>query len=250
MADNIAKLDLDALKDNPNAHVLVTGPNVRVRGLITAPLSISAASRYTNVLESQAQESLSDKISGGLGAAGAALSVMGAGNLAGSIPSFTLRTAEQSADTYQTSERPSFTVELIFVALRSNDDVRIPVSKLYKATMPTFSKQGAANFLQAPLGYQSKGMSAQGTCAVRVGTWFQATWQLIKNVSFTFSREVTVNGYPLYASGSITFEPYRMISVDELLGYMLLNRASSGSGGTGEGSSAGNNRTNDPEFPS
>ena len=230
-------IDFDFLQKTPSARILIAPTvltrasrvsNVEisggVRAFITSDLTISAASRYNSPLESQKQNSMSETVAG-IGAI--AQRVIPWAELREKISGFTLRSVGQSVATYSATEKPTFNVSLLFVATRSDDDVRKKVAALYDMVMPSFAGFGFDDLVRAPLNYapgDNKG--ATGTIAVQVGSWFQALDQIMTNVTFTFSKESIPNGSPLYAHGSISFEPYRVISAEELRGYMLLGKGS------------------------
>ena len=212
----MGNIDLDSLiTANPRAEILIAGDGVNVKAFIISELKISGGNSYNNPLSSNQQESI-DKTAGAAQALiGSAAAKFGYTDL----PSFSLRTVGQSVNTWTGSERPVFSIDVLFVALRADDDVMLPVKALYKAVFPTFSDEGNGSVIIPPMKYLPQGKTARGTVAVKIGTWFQATNLLIKSVSFTFSKETLPTGKLLYASGSINFEPYRVLSYDEINGW-------------------------------
>ena len=71
----------------------------------------------------------------------------------------------------------------------------------------------------APLGYiagdprdSSKG---KGTFSVKIGEWFHARNCVMKTVNFTFSEQTLKSGRPLYATGTIEFEPHQTLTFKE-----------------------------------
>lgn len=63
-----------------------------------------------------------------------------------------------------------------------------------------------------------KNLGIRGGWSVKCGNWFEANDLILTNTNLTFSKERTRYG-PLTATVDCTFEPYRLISEDEYLGY-------------------------------
>lgn len=207
------KLNIDKLKTNPAALIVISAPGVLVNGYITSEISIDGSAEWNMALQNGAQENLGNVVN----RAGAIF-----GQASGrpvSIPSPT--PVEQSVASWTGTAKPLFTIQLVFVALRETDDVRNACYNLYKTVYPTADKIGLRTFLKPPLGYATSGLTAQGTADIRVGRWFYARGQIMKNVNFSYSKQTIANGTPLYASGSISFEPFRNITIGDLRGYMF-----------------------------
>jgi hypothetical protein len=214
----------------------------RVQGLLQGEFTISGGNQFNTPLASSSQEGLSQKLNVGKAAIEAvATNVTGQQVSLGS--QIQLKTLAQTANFWTGSEKPKFSIDLLFIALRRGDDVRDQVDSLYRTVFPTLGKGGV--FLQAPYNYSVDGAGrARGTFAIKLGEWFRATRQVMTNVSFTFSQEmVPLDGgsggggilsigdgvinqeptkfAPLFARGSIQFEPYRDITYNEFRGYFL-----------------------------
>lgn len=201
----------------------------RVQGLLQGEFTISGGNQFNSPLASSAQEGLSQKLNIGKTAIeGVASNLTGKQVSLG--PQIQLKTLIQTANFWTGSEKPKFSIDLLFISLRRGDDVREWVDPLYRTVFPTLGKGGL--FLQAPYNYNVSGNgNARGTFALQLGTWFRATRQVMTNVSFTFSQEqVPLDGTPtteptqfapLFARGSIQFEPYRDITYNEFRGYFL-----------------------------
>lgn len=187
----------------------------------------------------------------------------------------------QTSDSWQGSQKPSFNVDLLFLALNSNCDPREPVRHLLRGAYPsgmigksdnaitstaltvsngitnilanlaggvigTVSnvfggdknlgtqitnqiKQGQSDSIGqvAPFGFglvMDNGQllpKANTTCSLKIGKWFRAMGLVIDSVNPTFSREVTPDGFPLYARCSVTLSPYRMITAQEMMDYFI-----------------------------
>lgn len=209
----MAKLNIDALRANPAALVVISAPGVLVNGYITSEIAIDGTSEYNTPLESQAQNSLND--------AKNRITAL-AGNVTGKpISIASPQSVEQSVVSWVGTAKPHFNLQLVFVALRETDDVRKATFDLYKTVYPSSDKIVAGTFFKPPLGYATAGLASQGTCTIQVGRWFRATQQVMKNVNFSYSKQTIASGAPLYAHGSISFEPYRAITIGDLRGYMF-----------------------------
>ena len=75
--------------------------------------------------------------------------------------------------------------------------------------------------MRSPGNYDSLTGYDGGYMDVAIGKWFKATKQILLSVDFEFSSEVISSGRPLYATGKITFEPFRLISNKEYQGYFI-----------------------------
>lgn len=203
-----AKLDIDALVDNPNARTIIALPGgVQVVGFIQNDIQISGGNDFNNPFENQAQNAINEKLQ--------ILQAVAGRFLGDKIRQFTIKTVDQSALFWTGSQIPTFNLQLAFVALREGDDIRDSVEKLYSAVMPTFLDVKATSTINAPLGYLPRGRVADGTITAQIGTWFRASRLVITNVDFTFSQETIENGSPLAAEGSIQLRPFRAISFNE-----------------------------------
>ena len=112
------------------------------------------------------------------------------------------------------SSKPTFALELMFVAIRKGEDPRRQVSAFLEGVYPTEVTLG---MLGAPWGYSP--IKKTGMFAVSIGNWFKATNQVLKSVDFNVSKETIETGMPLYASGNISFEPYQDITVSDIKSY-------------------------------
>lgn len=201
----------------------------RLNALFQGEFSISGGNSFNTPLASSGLENLSEKINIGKTVIQSAANQIGANVNVGS--QVQLKTLSMTSNYWVGSEKPKFTLDLLFIALKRGDDVRDMVEPLYESVFPTVAKGGI--YIRAPFGYNvdSQGQ-AIGTFAVQLGTWFRATKQVMTGVNFTYSKEMipldgAVNGTeatkfaPLYARGSIAFEPYRDITFNEFKGYYI-----------------------------
>lgn len=135
-----------------------------------------------------------------------------------------IRHLKETVLSYNSTERPEFTLSLMFVALNRNDDVREKARLLMEGCMPVRSPQG---LLDPPWGYSiNPSEEAIGEkFAVTIGDWFKAANQILTEASFQFSREVIETGNPLYARGSIRFKSFKQLYADELKNFFPLRTA-------------------------
>jgi len=231
------KFDLEELTSNPNARVIIALDNVRANkrsneakrlsnkpslpgvGWMEGNRQIGGGNEFSTPLDVSIQNEKLNRIIKVVKAVG------------GIQPKLFVQTTK----TWESSQTPNFTINMTFVAIRKDDDVRVPVRSLLSTVYPV----GTYGFMSAPLGYklgaiealkklvsgQGKKAAAQvvtpvGTIFCEIGRWFRAPNQVARSVDFTFSKEVHSNGTPLYASGSISFEPFRAISFDEIDQYI------------------------------
>jgi len=203
-----------------NSRIIISGVyNGPVVGVISQELTFSASNAFNTPLESASQQALSETLMGAQAAAGNIAAKLGYKGGALSKP-FTLRTVEQSVKAWTGSDLPVFNVLLKIVAMKETDDVRAAVANLLSSVSPTFQSFGLSANVAPPLNYLPQGMTAQGTITVAIGRWFKAHQQVMMSVTPTFSRETIQSGAPLYCDVAISFTPYRMISVTELMGYI------------------------------
>ncbi len=137
----------------------------------------------------------------------------------------TIKNRNETTLSWVQSKKPQFTLELLFLALKSGDDPRVNVVRLLEGVFPI---KGNAFVMQPPWKYDIKKSgnttdvkSTGGKIAVKIGKWFLATNQVLTNVDFDISTQVTDNGYPLYCTGSISFEPDKDIFASEVASFFL-----------------------------
>lgn len=238
----MANITLEKLLNNNLSRILISIPEVQVqvplkakqrqtvKAFVGHDFAIGGGANFNNPLENQALTNLQQKIQAaqsiGLEALSQGSSVLG--SLESKIKdmasgsNFSVGNVTQTLEFWSSSEKPQFSINILFVALKETDDVRKLVAPLYDTVYPQFGKLGFARTTSAPLGYRpfAGGSNALGTIDVQIGTWFTATQQIMKRVDFTFSKETIASGNPLYAYGTISFQPYRMISAEELRKYI------------------------------
>jgi len=199
----------------------------RIRAVVLGDFTISAGNDFNSPLATSALENLSQKANILKGAVQSGLNKAGVNKDLGGQINF--KNQAQTTLFWTGSKKPTFNLDLLFITLSRGYDVREEVLKLYESVFPTKGLRGLT--LNAPLGYDGTG---RGTFAVQLGTWFRARNLVMTSVNFTFSQSQTIiNGIPgqpddansrfapLYARGSISFEPFRDIFFNEFKGYFI-----------------------------
>lgn len=64
------------------------------------------------------------------------------------------------------------------------------------------------------LGYQN---NVEGTCRLEIGSWFHAGGLVPVSANFSISNLTTRMGYPLYATGTVTFETHKDLRAKDYL---------------------------------
>lgn len=220
MAENKFQLNIERMIANENYKVVIAGLGSKpVTGFLQDDIKFGGGNNYNNPFESEAQQKLSDVINKGVPAVAGVAKSFGY-----NVPTsqFSLKSFDQTIESWTGSQKPSFSMRLTFLALGPDDDVTDPVRKIMRAVMPTGNR-----LVTAPLGYGVQitnkdglpGLAAHGTLAIRVGKWFQALGQICRKAQPTISKECIASGLPLYSIVEFEFEPYRAISYSEFLGY-------------------------------
>lgn len=209
-------LDIDKLNTFTDARILISAGNFKDErnfiaiGFITGEFSVGGNNEFKSLFEFSAQAALQDLTQ-----------TIGALTGIDSLAKFRVQTVEQTVQSWVSSGIPSFTVPMIFVALKPGDDVRAPIRNLSTTVYPTFSGDDGGT-IRPPLDYSIDfGSKADGTIAVQIGNWFRAPQQIMKSINFTLSKEITEDGFPLFAQGQIEFQPFRMISTEIFQSYLI-----------------------------
>ena len=207
-----AKLDLDALANSANSKIQITGAHFKgFVGYTIGEFRFGGSNTFNSPFDSQ---------SGSLETAQQIATLTG--------KSVQLKNVNQTVAFWTASNKPEFTIDMIFIAYRSGLDPRKNVAQLIKAVYPAsvsesgevFGKKIVGGLIAAPLRYSLKGGVPQNTVTLLLGSWFAASGLLIKSVDFAFSREIVEGGFPLYAQGNVAFEAARQVSAGTVAGYI------------------------------
>lgn len=203
-------LYLDKVMQDPNRLVqLVTPSNGVVKGFITSDFTVSGGSDWND------PSSTSDLLEKGNRAWSSFTQAANA--LGTSFANQRVVSTMDSVYTWQGSKRPSFTVDLIFVAVREGDDVRDPARRLLAAAYP--DRSGLS--LTAPGGYTTDAFGrATNTCILKVGKWFLSRDLVIEDVTANFSKAILKSGLPKHCMLTVSFSPYRVPDKDTMSGYL------------------------------
>lgn len=206
-------LDLEALESGqvPDAKLYIVTPNDSITGFLTEAVTVAGAAQWEGKQPGHLESA--DEISR---TAHSALSLFG---MAPSQMSMT--SIASTRKHWLSSESPSIPINFLIVAYKDGMDVRQKVAALLKTVYPSgpaASIAGVDLFLSAPNNYKFTGLdSASGLISLKIGRWFQAKNLLMEDVSATFSKQVTQNGYPLYAEVSCTLTPWKLLTADEAI---------------------------------
>ena len=123
--------------------------------------------------------------------------------------------SSELAETWVKSSVPKFSIDFLLLAHNADKAVKHVelIKKLQASVLPAAGGNGG---LLPPLGYKNDG---SGTISLTVGTWFSATGLIMDSISYTPSKQVMSNGYPLYWNCSVTLYPYKAITIDQFERY-------------------------------
>lgn len=231
------KFDIDNLLSQLNNRVIISGDNLSesrgdllnapgVTGIMTNDFSISVSNDFGSLMQ---QNAMLENISNTIGrAATTGAAVFDNDKLGEFVQGLAPRSLLHTVATWSGSSKPAFPISMLFLKLRSRDDIGRKVRSLYRTVLPSrainlpVAGKAALSTIRAPLGYfPTSESTAQGTLALQIGQWFKATNLICRSVDFTFSKEVSTDGFPLYATGTIILEPFRMITYEEFEAYFI-----------------------------
>lgn len=191
---------------NFNRIILQGMPGPTVTAFVTSDFSFGTSSEYNAEWEFEKQKPLAEAFN-------RLTSVINAGGA--DIAQISLKSLSQTISTWTGTEKPQFNIDLLFVSYDPNVRPLDRVRDLMGGIFP----ESLGMVLVAPMKYAPGLKSASGIWNIKIGTWFDAPYQILRQVNPTFSKEVTPDGRPLYAKVNVVFEPYRMISYNEFKSY-------------------------------
>lgn len=217
------KFFLDILRENENAKILIGFPKVGsagVRETITAyiagNLTIGGTAAYSEP-GTEVYGDLAQSFNRGLNQVGA----LTAGMESFGVPSMINRqfkTIQSTIATWTHSEKFIFTLNFRFYAFAKEDDVRVPVRRFLECVYPVFETE-VPGLVRAPNEYD---FTMKSCLSVRIGKWFRTPpLFIVKNTRWDMSKETITGGNPLFAEGTVTFEAYRMLSAEEVSGFLI-----------------------------
>lgn len=187
------------------------GGNLTFKSIIVSELSIGGGANYESLFDTSAQEALSKKL-----AQAQQLTQLWKENIR-------MVTFQQTVLSYINTDKLKFSVDVALMATKPSDDILTPFVDLQKLVTPRSLSTGWSAVMQSPTDYKVEMTTgkASGTATIRYSTWFIARDQLITNVHWTPSKVVIKAGRPLFIVGQITFEPFRVITQEEMAGYFV-----------------------------
>lgn len=220
------KFFLDILRENENAKILIGFPklgNPGARETITAyiagNLTLGGTASYSEP-GVEAYGNWTQSFNRGINQVGA----LAAGGEDFGIPSMINRqfkTIQSTIATWTHSEKFIFTLNFRFYAFAKEDDVRVPVRRFLECVYPVFEDK-VPGMVRAPNEYD---FTPKTCLSVRVGRWFKTPpLFIVKRATWDFSKETITGGNPLYVEGSVTFEAYRMLSAEEVSGFLITGK--------------------------
>lgn len=210
--------------NNPDLKVMMTipGGGKPVEALLINDFMFSGSSEYTNLME-QVAEAYISKID-----VAKAMVLAAAPSQAVRLSKMSPRLIDQTILRWSGGGRPTFPISLMFIETKNGErSVRENVQRMYSTVFPQEgnaigSGKISARTYGAPLGYIGTALEKSvGLISLKIGKWFLATGLVASGVNFTFSKEVTPDGGPLFATGDITLESYRIMTNDEVQKFFL-----------------------------
>lgn len=208
-------LFIDVLRDSPNARVVIDATasgGARIVGFVMSDFVFSGRNYFNSAMEAL------------LGGAGSATIGKGNSIMSGAISAYNLlggqavsRTLSggDSTSAWIGSDRPKFTLPLLFLAVNPGDNPLETARQLMQFVYPTGNPNGV---LIAPLNYVPDFYSRGGGCVgVQIGNWFRTPRLfIVKSVQLTISQRTDPGGMPLYVGATVEFEAQRTMVYDEV----------------------------------
>jgi hypothetical protein len=230
-------LEVTKLMANPDAQVIIhvyrgAGIGSKTSGVKSDPI-IGFVSKDISLGSSADWQSPMDTVGGALktfqslinlagAAVGSAMDYFGMGG----ISQKSLRAYATTVVDYMGTNKPTFTLPLIFPAIKSSDDPREKVLRLLECVYPSGEGWGSETLMEAPLNYTRLLTQPQsGYVDVQIGQWLRLHWLVISNVDTTFSKEVTRDrGVPLYAEATVAFTFIKTPNIREVRSWFSSER--------------------------
>lgn len=193
-------LDLDALQNTPNAIIRLSLPEQgrMFRSFIMDNLTIAGSANFTTPFEDAMQGGL-DKVNNTAAAASIAMDTSAA---------MQYKSIGQTLSMYQSSDRPTFGISMIFLTTRKNqgnDQKAIELaSMVYPETGAVNEAYASGNAPSGDIHSDSVGLTDQlkppgnyrpvngkpgGTWMLELGNWFRATELILLSSSLEVSKE-------------------------------------------------------------
>lgn len=217
MAAETAVLNyFDKLINKYTKVVFVNDRGDRVESFIREDFAFQNTARFQSAFDQEKLQKL-----GGIGtAAGGVINALTGSRL----NQINTTSAALTIATWQGTDKPTFNLQLLFVAYKKGYDVLENVKTLLKGVYPDGLMEYSAGLVwNAPLSYTPRGLAgADGTWSVAIGQWFYAPFQIFTGVNPRISKHVVADGKPLYAEVMVSFEPYRILTSKEFFEYFKI----------------------------
>jgi hypothetical protein len=215
----VANLDFQTnyealMSEDSNYKVTISGLyGGSVEGILNAAVPIASANEFDSAKLALSKIPLFGKVFDAASSIGEVMRISG---------NDTAMSIEQTRKVWQESRVPQLSFEVTFWNINpqgpAKDKPINKVQRIYSGLMPTKRDD---LIVSAPLGYKftnDKG-DAVGTMGLRMGKWFLAGGLVMMDANFTPSLEISSDGTPLYYTGTVTLEPYKMLTYGEFLGW-------------------------------
>ena len=213
-------LIIEEVLNSRDYTVEISGPGGVVKGLVNSPLAVNINSQYDSLFDMTMGQQLSQKYAQAAywaGGVGSKLHINWMKNL----------TQKSFIQVFQTVRRwtgttlSDLSVSLLLVNYKGTNLIS-RIRSLAAASSPTLE----GHRLKSPGGYApslENLNTAPGSYALRFSSWFNVRRKclLLSAMSFTPSKEIDTNGYPLFVDVSLTFEPFRMLTKDMVESWLV-----------------------------
>ena len=205
------KLFIDDLYGNfTHSQIMITGAVNLHAFVVDETFQISGSANYESTLDKQIE---------GLIESNTKLAT--AHRLAVDFGGIQMKNIESTILGWTGSEKPRFNVTVMLPSIDPGKaESNYNSAKLLTAGLYPLGGNDAKVRLTPPNGYSK--LTGAGRISVKIGNWFLATKQVLTGVDLNYSKEVTPEEYPTYITGTISFEPDRMLTSDTLMEYYIL----------------------------
>lgn len=201
--------------ENPALTVRISGPDgsgFSLKGLIESETSFTMSNQYTDGLEEAA------------GQASATGIMNAAANVFGKSQSL-IKNISQTISQWSGTSKPQLPVTITLINTSSKSDIVGKVKKLMILQAPSVGMMSISH----PTDYSgelisgglssSSSVKVKGTWIVEIGRWLRVDRLILLDANAVFSKEITVDGQPLYARVQLTFQPCILPDKDVIAGY-------------------------------
>jgi len=239
-------LEITKLQNNPDAQIIIhvvrgseIMPTGRVReytdpivGFISTDVSLSSGADWQSPMDTLGGtlKTIQNLMNVGQSIVNAIVDKIGLG---GFTQTALLAYAMTAVD-YMGTNKPTFSLPLIFPAVREVDDPRQKILRLLECVYP--SEEGIGDvIMRAPIGYaRGRAQGAlgfdlseptKGYVNVQIGQWAKLEKLVINSVDSTFSKEIVrSSGVPLYAKANVSFTFIRVPKFREVQSWFNFGR--------------------------